>query len=167
VAGQGWKEGDAKKAAQEANGNLALALKFGDGSWTLFRDKVCADWDKALLGSDAEWLSLVGEYDKWEPEFLEERERTATQRKAEVFHAAFQVYLGLWSRRLSGGLETPAGLANLPTEAVLRCLQKHQDMIPTNLNARMILDHLFLELREGFRTGELANRPFMEMAVDI
>ena len=163
----GWAPAEAKKAAQESNGNLTLALKFGDGNWTEFRNKVCTDLDQALQGPDEEWLALATEYDKWEPEFLGEAERTATQRKAEVMTAAFQVYLGLWSLRLSGAAETPAKLNTLPADVVLKCLQKHQDMIPTNLNAKMILDHLFLELREGFQKGQITNGSFLEMAVKI
>ena len=167
VQSYAWKRDEAKNAAQESNGNLALALKYGDGNWREFRDKVCADWDKVLQGPEEEWLALVGEYDKWEPEFLSEAERTATQRKAEVITAAFQVYLGLWSRRLSREVEIPPKLTSLPADVVLRCLQKHQDMILTNLSAKMILDHLFLELREGFQKGEIPNQSFMEMAVKI
>ncbi len=162
-----WKETEAKRAAVESNGNLTQALKLGDGNWMEFRDKVCADFDKALQGPDEDWMMMVAEYDKWEPEFLEERERTATQRKAEVFTSAFQVYLGLWSRRLSGEIETPVKLSSLPVDVVLRCVQKHQDMLKTNLGPKMILDHFFLELREGFQGGELANRSFMEMSVQI
>jgi hypothetical protein len=163
----GWKKPDAQKAAQEANGNLALALKLADPAWGQFRDKVCSDFDRALEGIDEGWLGLGSEYDQWEPDFLEDVERTATQRKAEVLHAAFQVYLGFWSRRLSGEENIPAKLNTLPVDAVLKCLQKHQDMIASNLNAKMILDHLFLELREGFKKGELLNRPFMELSVQL
>ncbi len=163
----GWKKPEALKAAEEANGNLAFALKLSDENWAQFRDKVCADFDKALQGPDEEWLSLVSEYDQWEPDFLGDAEMTATQRKAEVLTAAFRVYLALWSRRLSGGAEVPARLASLSADLVLKCLQKHQDMIPTNLNSRMILDHLFMELRAGFKNGELPNRSFSEMSVQL
>lgn len=163
----GWKKADAQKAAQEANGNLTLALKLGNPAWSQFRDKVCSDFDRAFQGQDEEWLTLVSEYDQWEPDFLEDVERTTTQRKAEVLQAALQVYLGLWSRRLSGETEIPAKLASLPADVVLKCLQKHQDMIPTNLNSRMILDHLFLELKEGFKKGEFLNLPFIELLVQI
>ncbi len=167
IQSYGWKETEAKNAAQESAGNLALALKYGDGHWREFRDKVCADFDRALQGPEEDWMALASEYDKWEPEFLEEAERTATQRKAEVITAAFQVYLGLWSRRLSREAPTPTPLSALPADIVLKSLQKHQDMIPTNLNAKMILDHLFLELRDGFKTGEINSASFMEMAVKI
>ena len=167
VKAYAWDKAQAHEAAREAGGNLAMALKFGDGNWTQFRDKVCSDFDKALLGPDEVWLAMVAEYDQWEPDFLEEGERTATQRKAEVLNAAFQVYLGLWSLRLSGGMEIPSKLSSLSADMVLKCLQKHQDMIPTNLSAKMILDHLFMELREGFQKGELPNRSFMELSTQI
>jgi hypothetical protein len=163
----GWKKPDALKAAEEANGNLTLALKLGDENWTQFRDKVHADFDKAFQGPDEEWLSLVSEYDQWEPDFLGDAEMTATQRKSEVLRTALQAYLVLWSRRLSAGAVIPPELAALRADEVLKCLQKHQDMIPTNLNSRMILDHLFLELREGFKKGKLPNRSFAEMSVQL
>jgi DNA polymerase-3 subunit delta' len=167
VRDYGWKKPEALKAAEEANGNLTLALKLGDENWAQFRDKVCADFDKAFQGPDEEWLALVGEYDQWEPDFLGDRELTATQRKGEVLTAAFQVYLALWSRRLWGGAEVPAKLATLPADVVLKCLQKHQDMIPMNLSSKMVMDHLFLELREGFKKGELLDRSFMELSTQI
>lgn len=163
----GWKKPEAQNAAQEANGNLALALKLGDEAWAQFRAKVCSDFDRVLQGADEEWLALVNEYDQWEPDFLEDVERTATQRKSEVLQAALQVYLGLWSRRLSGEAEVPGKLASLPPDAVLKCLQKHQDMVPMYLNSKMIMDHLFLELREGFKKGELLNQSFMELSVQL
>ena len=163
----GWKKVEAQNAAQEANGNLTLALKLGDEAWAQFRDKVCSDFDKSLQGPDEEWLSMVNEYEQWEPDFLEDVERTATQRKSEVLQAALQVYLGLWSRRLSGETKVPEKLNSLPPDAVLKCLQKHQDMIPMYLNSRMIMDHLFLDLREGFKKGEISNQSFMELSVQI
>jgi DNA polymerase III subunit delta' len=167
IQSYGWDKARAHQAAQEAHGNLTLGLKFGDETWAQFREKVGTDFDKALQGPDEEWLTLVSEYEQWEPDFLGERELTATQRKAEVLTAALQVYLGLWSRRLSGEAETPAKLSSLSAGSILQCLQKHQDMIPAYLNSRMILDHLFLELREGFRKGELPNRSFAEMSIKI
>jgi DNA polymerase III delta' subunit len=167
VRDYGWKKPEAQKAAQEANGNLTLALKLGDEAWAQFRDKVCIDFDRALQGPDEEWLALVNEYDQLEPDFLEDVERTASQRKSEVLQAALQVYLCLWSRRLSGEIEIPSKLTNLPVDAVLKCLQKHQDMIPMYLNAKMIMDHLFLELREGFKKGEMLNQSFVELSVQL
>jgi hypothetical protein len=167
VGNYGWKKPDAQKAALEANGNLTMALKLGDESWENFRDKVCSDMDGALLGPDEQWLTLVTEYEQWEPDFLGEVEMTATQRKAEVLSVALHVYLGLWSRRLLGEAQIPSKLTGLPADVVLKCLQKHQDIIPMNLGARMILDHLFLELREGLRTGELVDLSFMELSTQI
>lgn len=163
----GWEKDKAQKAARESAGNMSQALKSADKEWNDFRDKVCADFDRGLSGPEAGWLAISNEYEKMEPDFLGDRERTATQRKAEVLNAAFQAYLGLWTGRLRGNLETPAKLASLPPDIVLKCLQKHQDMVPTNLNARMILDHLFLELRDGFEKGGSRNRPFVEAALEI
>ena len=167
VRDYGWKKPEAFKASEEANGNLTFALKLNDENWAQFRDKVCGDFDRVLQGSDEDWLSLGSEYDQWEPDFLGEAELTATQRKGEVITAAIQVYLALWSRRLAGGAEIPTKLGNLPPFAVLKCLQKHQDMIPMNLSAKMILDHLFMELRDGFKKGGISDRSFMELSVQI
>jgi len=168
IRGQGWEKVKAQRAAQEAEGNLALALKFGDPVWVEFHDKVCADMDRALQGGDEEWLNLVVEYDRWEPDFLGDEELTANQRKAKVLTEVFQTYLGLWSRRLAGTAEVPTKLRSLPADVVMACLQKYQDMVATTyLSPKMLLDHLFLELRDGFQKGILPNRPFSEMAVQI
>lgn len=167
VKDYGWKKPEAQKAAREANGNLTLALKLGDPAWSQFRDKACSDFDGALQAAGDEWLALVNEYDQLEPDFLGDVERTATQRKSEVLTAALQVYLGLWSQRLGGQAEIPAKLTSLPPDAVLKCLQKHQDMVPMYLSTKMIMDHLFMELREGFQKGELLDRSFMELSTQI
>jgi hypothetical protein len=167
IQSYGWEKAKAKSAALESNGNMVLALKSGDEHWTAFRDKVCADMDQKLQGFDEDWLGLVSEYDQWEPDFLGEVEMTATQRKAKVWRAVLQVYLGLWSRRLMGETAIPAKLSTLPADQVLKSLQKHQDMIPSNLGTRMIADHLFLELREGFKMGAVDGRSFMELSVQI
>jgi len=167
VQSHGWEPAKAKAAAEEANGNLVLAMKAGDPSWVEFREKVCEDMDRALQGKDMEWLRLVGEYDQWEPDFLGDDELTATQRKSQVHQAVLQVYINLWSRRLAGSIPIPPALANLPPEQILRSLQKHQDMIPAYLGTKMIMDHLFMELREGLKKGQIDQRSFIELAVQI
>jgi hypothetical protein len=167
VQGHGWDRKKAREAALGSNGNLVLALKSIDPNWMDFHDKVCADLDRVLQGSDDAWLKLVSEYDQWEPEFLGDAEITATQRKAKVTEAALQAYLGLWSRRLSNEAETPKSLSTLPADQVLKCLRKHQDMVASNLGTKMIMDHLFLELCEGFKTGAIDDRSFMELSVQI
>jgi DNA polymerase-3 subunit delta' len=164
---RGWKKEEARKAALEAGGNMIQALREADPDWVSFREKVQSDLDRALTDPDEEWLSLVTEYDKWEPDFLEEREETPTQRKARVLRNILQVYITLWDRRLAGNAEIPKKLGSLPPGDVLKCLQKHQDLISTNLQARMILDHVFMELREGFQKGEMDNRTFTELSVEI
>jgi hypothetical protein len=146
---------------------LVLALKSIDPNWVDFHDKVCADLDRVLQGAADVWLKLVSEYDQWEPDFLGDGEITVTQRKAKVTEAALQAYLGLWSRRLSGEAETPKSLSTLPADQVLKCLRKHQDMVTSNLGTKMIMDHLFLELGEGFKTGVIDDRSFMELSVQI
>lgn len=166
VKSHGWQADTAHQAALESNGNLTLAMKAGDENWISFRKKVCEDMDKAIRGLDEIWLGLVSEYDQWEPEFLGDEELTATQRKARVHQAALQVYINLWSRRLTDDV-IPTGLTNLPPEQILRCLQKHQDMIQTNLGTKMIMDHLFLELKEGLKKGHVDDRSFMELSVQI
>jgi hypothetical protein len=166
VTDHGWQKDAAHQAAIESNGNLILAMKASDENWISFRKKVCEDMDKSLRGPDEVWLGLVSEYDQWEPEFLGDEELTATQRKARVHQATLQVYINIWSRRLAGDV-IPTGLTNLPPEQILRCLQKHQDMIQTNLGTKMIMDHLFLELKEGLKKGNMDNRSFMELSVRI
>lgn len=167
VKNHGWQADTAHQAALESNGNLTLAMKAGDENWINFRKKVCEDMDKALREPDEIWLGLVSEYDQWEPEFLGDEELTASQRKARVHQAALQVYINLWSRRLTGDAAIPTDLTNLPPEQILRCLQKHQDMIQTNLGTKMIMDHLFLELKEGLKKGLVDDRSFMELSVQI
>jgi hypothetical protein len=163
----GWEKGKAEIAAEESGGSLALARKSADPNWSGFREKVCADFDRALSGGEEEWLALGSEYDQWEPEFLGDRELTASQRKGEVLTEAFRAYNLLWEKRLSGKSPIPSKLTSLPGDSVLRCLQKHQDMIPRHLTPRMILDHLFVELRTGFKKGELTDLSFMELSVRI
>jgi hypothetical protein len=167
VKSHGWEANTAYQAALESNGNLVLAMKAGDENWVSFRKKVCEDFDKALQGGDEVWLELGSEYDKWEPEFLGDEELTANQRKGQAHQAAFQVYINLWSLRLAGGASIPQGLTNLSPDQILRCLQKHQDMIQTNLGTKMIMDHLFLELKEGFKNGRVDDRSFMELSVQV
>ena len=167
VKNHGWEADTAHQAALESNGNLVLAMKAGDENWVSFRKKVCDDFDKALQGRDEVWLELDSEYDKWEPEFLGDEELTANQRKGQVHQAALQVYINLWFRRLVGGASIPRGLTNLAPDQILRCLQKHQDMIQTNLGTKMIMDHLFLELKEGLKKGQVDGRSFMELSVQI
>jgi hypothetical protein len=163
----GWPADKAHQAALESNGNLVMAVKAGDENWMSFRKKVSDDFDKALQASDAVSLGLASEYDQWEPEFLGEEELTATQRKGQVHQAALQVYINLWSRRMAGETSIPQGLTKLPPDQILRCLQKHQDMIQTNLGTKMIMDHLFLELKDGFKKGRVDDRSFMELSVKV
>jgi len=40
-------------------------------------------------------------------------------------------------------------------------------MIQTNLGTKMIMDHLFLELKEGLKKGFVDDRSFMELSVQI
>jgi hypothetical protein len=167
VENHGWQADSAHQAALDSNGNLVLAMKLGDEIWVGFHKKVCEDLDKTFQGPDEVWLALGNEYDKWEPEFLGDEDITANQRKAQVHHAALQFYINLWSRRLMGEAPTPPGLSRLPVEQVLKCLQKHQDMIGTNLGTKMIMDHLFLELRDGLKKGYIDDRSFMELSVQI
>ncbi|HVZ80387.1 MAG TPA: hypothetical protein VHE12_06230 [bacterium] len=163
----GWKGPEAKKAALASNGNLTEALRMADPQWVAFWEKVCSEMDGALGGGDGLWLALGSEYDGWEPDWLPDTEMTATQRKGMVLGAVFQVYSNLWSRRMRGDAEIPRALATLPPDQVLRCLQKHRDILEQNLGAKMVLDHLFLELREGLKKGSLENPSFMELSTQI
>ncbi len=162
-----WKAAEAKKAALASGGSLTDALRMADPQWVAFQEKVCAEMDKALTAGDEAWLVLGSEYDSWEPEWLPETEMTATQRKGLVLRAVFQVYSNLWSRRLYGEEETPKVLSTLPADQVLRSLQKHRDILEQNLGVKMVLDHLFLEVREGLKKGTLNQASFMELSTQI
>ncbi len=167
VKTRGWNPGEARKAAGEAEGNLTQALREADPDWVSFREKVKSDLDRVMAGPDGDWLALTTEYEQWEPDFLGDAILTATQRRAVVLKTALQIYLGFWRKRLNGEMDVPSCFSTLPPERVLACLQKHQDMVETNLSTRMILDHLFLELREGFQKGGLSDKSFIDLAVQI
>ncbi len=167
IKNYGWDKAKAREAAEIAGGNMTLALKFADPTWAQFTDKVKTDFDRALSGNDGDWLQTALNYEQMEPEFFENEEWTAAQRKAEVAKAALRIYTGIWNRRLFGSEVIPAKLQTLPPEQVLRSLQKHLDIIPAYLSARMVLDHLFMELRDGFKKGEIIFTPFIDQAVQI
>ncbi len=143
----GWEKKDAEEASRKAQGSLTLALREADPAWKGFREKVEKDLDVALMGPEEGWLTLGSEYEKWEPEVLGDEERTATQRKFEVMTLVFDAWTRLWNRRVGGESPLPETWNDLLAEDVLKSLTIHQSMIPTNLPARMILDHLFLELK--------------------
>jgi hypothetical protein len=163
----GWDEKDSTRAANEAMGNLTLGLKFGNKDWVEFHDKIQTEWDKALQGGDGIWLGLGNELNKLDPEFLELGEVSAAVRQNAVLNEAFWIYLTLWSQRLFGKVETPENLSTLTPDKVMKCINKHRDLLQTTIPAKMIFDHFFLELGRGFETGELEDRPFMDLAVDI
>lgn len=163
----GWEKPKAQAAAEFAGGDLTLALKFADPHWMDFTGKVQADFDRALTGGEEAWLQTATQYDQMEPDFLEEQTLSAAQRKAEVAKAALRTYAGVWNRRLLNPESIPGPFKNLPPDQVLSSLRKHLDIIPSYLSPRMVLDHLFLELREGLKTGKISQVSFIESAVQI
>ncbi|MGH7739010.1 MAG: AAA family ATPase [bacterium] len=163
----GLEKEKARQTAESCDGNLTLALKSADPNWAEFAAKVEMDFDKALTGGDGDWLQTALQYEQMEPEFFENEEWTTAQRKAEVAKAALRVYASLWNRRLLNTAPIPAQLQTLAPEAVLQSLRKHLDIIPAYLSARMVLDHLFLELREGFQKGEINFISFMDEVARI
>ncbi len=163
----GWEKAMARQAADSCAGNLSLALKSADPAWAQFTAKVQVDFDRALTGGDGDWLQTALHYEQMEPEFFENEEWTAAQRKAEVAKAALRVYAGLWNRRLLASELIPPPLQTLAPEMVLRSLQKHLDIIPAYLSSRMVLDHLFVELRAGFKTGEIHFTSFADEITQI
>lgn len=165
VEGHGWEASEARKAAMNAQGSLTLALREADPQWREFRDKVEKDLDMVLSGPEEGWLALAGEYDQWEPDILDDRERTATQRKTQVLALAFEVWTGLWRKRIGGEAPLPPHWGGLPPADMLQSLSRHQEMIFSNLQARMILDHLFMELRDGVQKGEINHRPLTELTI--
>lgn len=120
-----------------------------------------------MTGPEGDWLSLTTEYEQWEPEFIGDAVLTATQRKTLVMRTVLQVYLAYWRKRLTGEADIPKPLSSLPPETVLNRIRIHQDLIETNLSSRMILDHLLMELREGFKKGVLADQSFADLAFEI
>lgn len=161
----GWEKNEAKQAVKTAQGSITLALREADPAWKEFREKVEKDLDQVLQGPEEGWLALSTEYDQWEPDVLDDSERTATQRKAQVLNLAFGVWTNLWVRRSAGQSPVPKAWEVFHAADVLKCLSLHQQMVPTNLQARMILDHLFMELRDGAKRGELRNRPLTELTI--
>jgi DNA polymerase-3 subunit delta' len=167
VKSYAWEKPKARAAAEFADGNMTLALQFANQDWMDFVAKVQVDFDRALTGGEDDWLQTASLYDQMEPDFLEEETLTASQRKAEVAKAALRIYAGIWNRRLLNQDSIPNHLGSLPPDQVLRSIQKHLDIIPSYLSPRMVLDHLFLELREGFKKGEIVPTSFIESAVQI
>jgi DNA polymerase III delta prime subunit len=165
VDGHGWKAMEAEEAAKNAQGSITLALREADPPWQEFRNKAESDLDKVLMGTEEGWLALSSEYDQWEPDILGDLERTATQRKAQVLTLAFEVWTSLWRRRVGGESPLPKAWGPLAPAEVLQSLSRHQEMINTNLQARMILDHLFLELRDGIQKGEIQHRSLTELTI--
>ena len=165
VENHGWKEEDAQKAVVNAQGSMTLALREADPQWREFREKVEKDLDQVLSGAEEGWLSLSSEYDQWEPEILEDVERTATQRKTQVLTLVFEAWTNLWRKRIGGLVPLPSRWSGLNPADVLQSLSRHQEMLSTNLQARMILDHLFLELRDGIQKGEMSHRPLTELTI--
>jgi len=165
VDGHGWNSKDAAGAAKNAQGSMTLALREADPQWREFRDKVEKDLDQALLGPEEGWLALSSEYDQWEPEILDDTDRTATQRKTLVLSLVFEAWISLWRKRIGEEAPLPPRWGGLPHADVLQSLSRHQEMINTNLQARMILDHLFMELREGIQRGEMSHRPLTELTI--
>ena len=163
----GWDKNQARQAAEKSLGNLSLALKFADPSWAQFVAKVQTDFDRALAGGDGDWLQVAEQYERMEPEFFDEEPWTAAQRKAEVAKAALKAYAGLWGRRLEKIEPIPSTLQGLPPEEALKSIQKHLDILPAYLSARMVLDHLFLELREGFQKGGIFQASFSDEIAQI
>jgi DNA polymerase-3 subunit delta' len=165
VEGHGWEVSEAKKAAINAQGSLTLALREADPEWREFRDKVEKDLELVLSGPEEGWLALSSEYDQWEPEILDDTDRTATQRKTQVLALVFEAWTNLWRKRVGGAEPLPPKWGALPPMDVLQSLSRHQEMIFSNLQARMILDHLFMELRDGAQKGEINHRPLTELTL--
>jgi hypothetical protein len=163
----GQKKEAAERAVREAGGNLTLALRSADPEWIEFREKVRADLDRGLSGTDLDWLLVGQEYEKWEPGVLGERERTATQRKAELGSLALQVYLGLWTARRDGNEPIPQNLAGLLPELAIRAIREHQDLLDTNLGLKMVLDRFFMQLREARAKGVLPEKPLVGTILGI
>jgi DNA polymerase III delta' subunit len=162
-----WNESEAQQAASQCNGNLLSALQFSDSRWDDFSTKVVADFDRSLSSHAALFIACIHEYEQWEPDILEISGVTPTQRKSRVFQTALQVYSRIWERRLRGEESIPASLDLLAPIFVLECLQQHIDLLETYLSPRMIIDHFFITLRNGFQTGYLEKKSLFDWVAQL
>ena len=164
LRGKGLDTASAKAAALFSTGNLTRALLYADPEWRSFLDKAPSDFDRALAGDDESWMRVVDEYDSLDPGFWEDDDLTAGQRKNRVAEAFLRASLASWDvkTREMGPVPDPGRPDPVMVRAVLR---RHLDWLATNLSARMVMDHLFLELREALRTGRDEPTPWMDSAL--
>lgn len=167
VASHGFVPEAAREAALWSGGDFREALRFADPAWGEFRDKVTADFDRALAGSTREWVETSLAYERLEWEFGEEGDEDLTdaQSRRKALQAVLRLVLSLWARRLNGTLPVPAPLKGLPAAGTVTALNRHLEALESNLPPKLVLDHLFLTLREGLKTGEVETRPFFDLAV--
>jgi hypothetical protein len=163
LRGRGLDSVSAKAAAAISRGNLTRALLYADPSWRAFLEKAPIDFDRALEGDEDSWMRVVDEYDKLDPGFWEDDDLTAGQRKNRVAEEFLRSTLAAWdvkTREQGTGAEP-----GRPDPVLVRAsLQRHLDWLSSNLSARMVLDHLFLEVREIARTGRSEQVPWMDSA---
>jgi hypothetical protein len=154
----------AKAAALISGGNLKRALLYSDPAWRAFIDKAPVDFARALEGDDDSWMRVVDEYDKLDPGFWDEEEVTAAQRKRRVAEEFLRASLASWDTRVRESGSGKGGSGSDPT-LVRSSIRRHLDWLSGNLSARMVLDHLFLEVREIIRTGKSEPLSWMDSAL--
>jgi hypothetical protein len=164
LRGRGMDFVSAKAAALISGGNLKRALLYSDPAWRAFIDKAPVDFARALEGDDDSWMRVVDEYDKLDPGFWDEEEVTAAQRKRRVAEEFLRASLASWDTRVRESGSGKGGSGSDPT-LVRSSIRRHLDWLSGNLSARMVLDHLFLEVREIIRTGKSEPLSWMDSAL--
>jgi len=162
----GFDAVQAGEAASWSGGDFREALHYADPSWREFRDKVAGDFDRALSGATQEWMDVSLAFERPDRDFdNEDEEISEAQSRRRAVQTVLKICLSLWVRRFAGRQPIPAKLRALPPDGVAAVLDRHLEALEGNLSPRMVLDHLFLTLREGLKTGRLETRGFFDLAV--
>jgi DNA polymerase III delta prime subunit len=164
LRGRGMDSASSKAAALISGGNLKRAFLYADADWRAFLDKAPVDFSKALEGDDESWMRVVDEYEKLDPGFWDDEDLTAAQRKKKVAEEFLRAALVSWDTRVR---ENRSGKA-LPTvdpTLVRASIRRHLDWLSGNLSVRMVLDHLFMEVRDIVRTGRNEPLSWMDSAL--
>jgi hypothetical protein len=166
VASHGFDVPRAREASLWSDGDFREALRYADPAWRPFRERVTEDFDRAVSGRTMDWMGAASTYERPDWDFGGgEEDLTEAQARRKAVQGVLKVYLSLWARRMSGTLPVPEALKRLPPDGAAATLNRHLEALEGNLAPRMVLDHLFLTLREGLRTGRVETRSFFDLAV--
>jgi len=165
VLHHGFEPGLAHEAAFWAEGDFRDALRAANPEWREFREKVTTDLDRAVAGTTRDWLAVSLGYEKMKSDFEEEEDLTDAQLRRRSVQNILKTALALWSKRMTGASPIPENLKRLKPQEVSTAILRHMEILEGNLPPRMVLDHLFLTLRQGLRTGEVETRSFFDLSV--